>query len=109
MARRITEGVERGGEIRLTVNGTAVSAYAGETIATLLLAAGITAFNTTRSGQARAPFCNMGTCFECQVRVADPGSAVYRWRRACMCPVQAGMAIVTGARLSHSAAGHDED
>ena len=83
----------------LTVNGTTVTAYAGETIATLLLAEGISTFNLSRTGEPRGPYCNMGTCFECQVRIADPGSSIFRWVRACMCPVETGMTITTGAQL----------
>ena len=102
MARRISKNVERGGKITLLVNGASVEAYAGESIATLLLAEGITTFNVTRKGKPRGPYCNMGTCFECQVKVADPGSQSYRWLRACMHPVEAGMAIITGARLQQA-------
>jgi predicted molibdopterin-dependent oxidoreductase YjgC len=100
MTRRITGNVERGEAVVLTIDGRTVSAYAGETLATVLLAEGVTAFHRTRSGQPRAPYCNMGTCFECQVRVSVGGSDEIRWRRACMCRVANGMTVVTGARLS---------
>ncbi len=102
MTQRMTGNVERGDKITLTVNGTPVAAYPGESIATVLLAEGITTFNVTRSGKPRAPYCNMGTCFECQVRVAAPGSTAYRWLRSCMHPVEPGMVIITGACLQQS-------
>lgn len=105
----MTGNVERGGKISLTVNGAPVGAYAGESIATMLLAEGITTFNVTRSGKPRGPYCNMGTCFECQVKVAGPGSAAYRWVRSCMQPVEAGMAIITGACLQPSQGDRVED
>ena len=108
MAQRITINVEREGRIGLTLNGAPVTAHAGETIATVLLVVGISTFNVTRTGQPRGPYCNMGTCFECQVRVADPGSSVFHWRRACMHPVEAGMTITTGAQLLQ-ASGYVED
>jgi hypothetical protein len=108
MTRRITGNVQRGGPVTLTVDGRSVSAYAGETLATVLLAEGVTSFNRTRSGRPRAPYCNMGTCFECQVRVAAAGSNAPRWRRACMCRVADGMSVVTGVRLSGPEA-TDED
>jgi len=99
MAQRISKNVERGQPVAINIDGVVVSAYAGETLATVLLAAGISTFNRTRSGKPRGPYCNMGTCFECQVKVAAAGSATSRWQRACMCPVEAGMTVVTGARL----------
>lgn len=109
MAQRISGNVERGDQITLTVNGAPVAAYAGESIATLLLAEGITTFNVTRSGKPRGPYCNMGTCFECQVRVAAPGSSSHRWLRACMHPVEAGMAIITGACVQQAQADNFAD
>ncbi|MGH8035422.1 MAG: (2Fe-2S)-binding protein [Lysobacterales bacterium] len=102
MAQRISSNIERGNPITVTVNGAEVSAYRGETIATVLLAQDITTFNVTHSGEPRGPFCNMGTCFECQVKVADAGSRTLRWQRSCMVPVEAGMTIVSGASLHTS-------
>lgn len=99
MAQRIAKNVERGKPLSISLDGVMVSAYAGETLATVLLAAGVTTFNRTRGGKPRGPYCNMGTCFECQVKVAAAGSTTYRWQRACMCPAEAGMSVVTGARL----------
>lgn len=109
MAPRISRGVERGATISLTMNGKTVSAHVGETIATVLLAEGITTFNLTRSGKPRGPYCNMGTCFECQVKVASAGSKIWRWVRACMQPVEAGMLIITGAPLQSLEGGAIED
>ena len=99
MARRIEPGIERGAVVTLSLDGVSVSAFAGETLATVLLAEGITAFNRSPSGAPRGPFCNMGTCFECQVKVAAPGTRDFRWRRACLCPVENGMLVASGARL----------
>jgi sarcosine oxidase subunit alpha len=64
----------------------------------VLLAEGVTAFNVTRGGKPRGIYCNMGTCFECQVQVTDAGSSDVRWLRACISPVEAGMAVTTGVR-----------
>jgi sarcosine oxidase subunit alpha len=109
MPQRITNNVARRSKITLAVNGAPVAAYPGESIATLLLAEGITTFNVTSGGKPRGPYCNMGACFECQVKVAGPGSAAYRWVRSCMHPVQAGMAIITGACLQQSQAANAKD
>ena len=106
MATRMSRQVERGAAVVITVDGQPVSAHAGETLATVLLAEGITTFNVTRSGKPRGPYCNMGTCFECQVKVASGEGNSWRWLRACMLPVEQGMRVVTGAQL-HSLEGDD--
>lgn len=104
MTRRITENVERGESVTMTIDGRTVSAYAGETLAAVLLAEGVTAFHRTRSGRPRAPWCNMGACFECQVQVSVGGRDPVRWQRACLCPVADGMTVVTGTHLSRAEA-----
>ncbi len=109
MAHRITKNVERETKLELTVNGKPVCAYAGESLATVLLAEGITIFNLTHSGKPRGLYCNMGTCFECQVKVHYLGSTQARWRRACMQTVQAGMQITTGISLSNLQSDQYED
>jgi sarcosine oxidase subunit alpha len=41
-------------------------------------------------GQARAPFCGMGICFECRVRIDGIAQ-----QRACMAIVREGMQVAT--------------
>ena len=84
----------------MLVDGQAVLAHDGESVATVLLASGISVFNRTRKGSPRGPFCNMGTCFECQVLIAQPGSSRFEWRRACLQQVQPAMQIRTGEVIS---------
>ena len=88
---------ERGREpVRITVDGEAVDAEAGESIAAALLAAGIARFRTTPvSGAPRAPYCMMGACFDCLVVVDGVAN-----RQACMVAVRDGMRIErqSGAR-----------
>ncbi|GAB3124967.1 (2Fe-2S)-binding protein [Glaciibacter psychrotolerans] len=60
---------QRGVPIEITFNGAVVSCFDGETVATALLADGVTEFGTTRTGAPRQPLCNMGTCFDCVVVV----------------------------------------
>ncbi|MHB9880218.1 (2Fe-2S)-binding protein [Pacificimonas sp. ICDLI1SI03] len=86
---RIGEQAERGAAISVEVNGTDLPGFAGESLAALMLAAGITHFRTSRGGTPRAPFCNMGTCGECYVRVDG------RQRRACLVPAAEGMKVCT--------------
>lgn len=85
-ARRLD--VTRGKKVEFSFEGAPVEAFDGETIATALLAAGVPAFGVTREGQPRLPFCNMGTCFDCAVRV--DGQALVR---ACLTDVRAGMSV----------------
>lgn len=100
MNRRITGDTQRGEILNLTVNGKAVSACAGETIATLLFAEHISVFYRSRKDRPRAPFCNMGTCFECQVKITRANSAAApNWVRACMTPVAEGMSISCGEQI----------
>ncbi len=109
MARQLSDGIRRGPPISLTVDGKTVTAYAGETLAAVLLAEQTIVFNRTRSGEARAPFCNMGACFECQVEVAAPGAATFRWLRACVTPALDGMTVRTGGHLQAPASSHHAD
>jgi predicted molibdopterin-dependent oxidoreductase YjgC len=86
---RIDEGVARPEAFAIEVDGVAVNAYPGESLAAALLAAGRRAFRTTDSG-VRGPFCNMGVCFECVVEVDGVRT------RACMATVRAAMTVRTG-------------
>ena len=46
----------------------AVSAFAGETVAAVLLAEGIRVLRyTTKRGEPRGVYCGMGICFDCLV------------------------------------------
>ena len=104
MGRQTSDRVERGPPISLTVNGAPVTAYSGETLAAVLLANETIVFNRTRGGEERAPFCNMGTCFECQVEVSQPGKSTFRWLRACVTLAEDGMTVRAGERLSATGA-----
>ncbi len=87
------EGVEPGGPpIEIQVDGRAVSAFAGESLAATLTAAGQLALRRHESGEPRGLYCGMGVCFDCRVSIdGRPGE------RACMTPVRAGMRVRTGA------------
>jgi len=99
MTFRVEQGVMRGAAVTLLVDGCEISAYEGETIATAMLAAGLQGFRRDSRGGWRAPYCNMGACHECLVRVrepAEPAGTDARWTRACMEPVRPGLVIETG-------------
>ena len=75
----------------IEVNGQAVPARHGQTIAAALLAAGKRVFGRTGCGQSRGLFCGMGVCFDCLVTVNGISE-----QRACMTLVQPGMQIQLG-------------
>ena len=83
---RIQQGVTRRQSFQIQVNGKMVTAYPGETIATVLLAEGFKMFrHSALSGEPRGPFCGMGLCFDCLVTLNGKPNV-----RACVTPVQPG-------------------
>jgi predicted molibdopterin-dependent oxidoreductase YjgC len=90
MFRRLPEAAPA---LAIRVDGQAVPARAGESVAAAMLAAGLLRFrDTPASGAARGPFCMMGVCFDCLVSVDGVGS-----RQACMVTVRDGMIVETQA------------
>ena len=86
---RILPDVERGAPVTVRVDGVAVPAFEGETLATAMLAAGKGVFRRDGRGAPRGLYCNMGSCGECMVTVAG------RRVRACLTDVAEGMEIAT--------------
>lgn len=90
-AQRIV-GLERGQAFSITVNGEPLEAYTGESIATVLAAAGYRAFRTTdASDSPRGIFCGMGICFDCLVTVNGLPN-----QRACMTEARKGCEVRVG-------------
>jgi len=81
-------GLERGPAVTLTLDGRPVTAYEGESVATLLYAEGHLATRFTRSGEPRGVYCGMGVCFDCLVVVDGIPNT-----RACVTWVREGMAV----------------
>ena len=80
-------------EVTITIylDGRAIPARAGESIAACLLRAGITHFRTTPvSGARRLPYCMIGHCFDCLIEIDGIGS-----RQACLSQVVTGMKLRT--------------
>lgn len=84
-------GGDRGQPVEIFVDGERVLAFAGETVAGALLAAG-RAFSrrTANRGQARGYYCGMGVCWDCAL-IVDGHPNV----RACMTPVRKGLRVET--------------
>ena len=77
--------------VEITVNGRAIRAAHGVSVASALLNAGIAEFRTSPSGEPRTPVCGMGVCFECRVTIDGVAH-----QRACMIGVRSGMVVTTG-------------
>ncbi|MFB8344588.1 (2Fe-2S)-binding protein [Brucella cytisi] len=85
--------VDRGLSFEVSVNGIQIQAFPGETVAGVLLAAGINIFRKTQETDCeRGQFCGMGVCYDCLVDVDERRS-----QRACMTAVNPGMRIVVPA------------
>lgn len=85
-----------GRQVKLSFEGEVITAYAGETVAAALLAAGhMSGRQTPVSGALRGPFCMMGACFDCLVEINGAPNC-----QACMTPVSKGMSVrrMSGAR-----------
>jgi len=88
--QRIQRGPDRGEEITFDVDGKQIFAYAGESVAAALLAAGIRQFrHSPRNGEPRGPFCFMGSCQECLVRIEG------KRQLACQYRVTNGLSVET--------------
>jgi NADPH-dependent 2,4-dienoyl-CoA reductase/sulfur reductase-like enzyme len=93
------QGVRRhGAPIQMRFEGAPVDAYAGETVAAALVAAGISGFRETADGQRRGVFCGMGVCGECVVDIDGVP------RRACLTPARDGMQLARQPALAVAAA-----
>ncbi len=77
--------------VAITVDGVALTALGGDTLATALLTHGHHLRQSEFGDGARAGFCLMGACQDCWVTLGD-GQRV----RACTTLVVDGMAIHTG-------------
>ncbi|MDX1417611.1 MAG: (2Fe-2S)-binding protein [Candidatus Promineifilaceae bacterium] len=82
--------VQRGNPVRILVDGRLLTAYAGESIAAVLIAEDKLGYRYPEGeGQEALPgfFCGMGICYGCLVLVDG------RLRRACLTAVAEGMEV----------------
>ena len=74
----------------MTVNRRLVAAFAGESLAAVLMAVGLLRLRRSpRAGGARGAFCFMGVCQECLVSVNGVK------RQACLVEAEDGLVIET--------------
>lgn len=88
------EKIKRGVSFTIQVDGGSVTAYKGETVATVLLTAGKMSMRKTLKTQSmRGYYCGMGICHECLVELED-GKKV----RSCQTLAEPSMKIKTGGK-----------
>ena len=76
--------------IEVIVDGRALTAPPGQSLAAVLLTAGQETLRDSPAGNPRGLYCGIGVCQEC--RVVVDGVVV----RSCITPVTAGMRVTTG-------------
>ncbi len=87
MSLRIA-GIARPAPVTITVDGRAVEAHPGESLAAALYAAGHPRFGEGEDpARPRTAFCMMGVCQQCLLRVDG------RLVQACLTPVVAGQVV----------------
>jgi predicted molibdopterin-dependent oxidoreductase YjgC len=90
MSMRVDKAVQRGQALQFTVDDQAVAAFAGESVAAALFAAGQRELRESpRDSSPRGMFCMMGSCQECLVWVG------LRQVPACQIPVTEGLVVQT--------------
>jgi predicted molibdopterin-dependent oxidoreductase YjgC len=84
-------GVRKGDSFTVRVDGAEVTAYDGDSVAAVLVRAGLVSWRRTRHGdRPRGLFCGIGACQDCLVTV-DGVEGV----RACVAPAAFGAEIRT--------------
>lgn len=86
MYRRRREPAET---VTVMLDGRAVTAAAGDSVATVLLLMDGGDYRLTAvSGLARAPYCMIGNCFDCLVEIDGVANC-----QGCLVPVRDGMRL----------------
>ena len=75
--------------VKIEFDGKVIKAVEGDTVASAIMAAGISDLREAPvSGAPRGPYCMMGVCFECLVEIDGIGH-----QQACLLSVKNGMII----------------
>lgn len=76
--------------VTLKINGRPLRVPAGSTVAAAVLLTPAAVFRRSVSGEARAPLCGMGICYECRVTIDGRAHA-----RSCQIVCAEGMEVQT--------------
>ena len=88
MLKRLHE-IEDQNKVTIDFEGSPLEVRAGETVSAAILAAGTDYTRTSAiCGVHRAPYCQMGICFECLMEIDGVPN-----RQACMIEVREGMKV----------------
>lgn len=91
MSARERLGVPADTGFVVEVDGVSCQAYDGDTLAAVMVRAGVMAWRTTRrTGAPRGLFCGIGACQDCMVTVGPVASV-----RACMDAARPGDVVTT--------------
>ena len=89
--RRCGREIDRGRQVRFQYDDRTITAHEGESIAAALSASRCRILRyTSRRGEPRGVFCNMGICFDCLVEIDGRPN-----QRACQIPVAEGIQVKT--------------
>lgn len=76
--------------VALKINGIPLTVAPGTTVAAAIMKIGFARFRLSIAGEARAPLCGMGICYECRVTIDDE-----RHCRSCQIVCRDGMDVRT--------------
>ena len=76
--------------LTLKINGQQLRVPAGSTVAAAVLLTQAVTFRRSVTGEARAPLCGMGICYECRVTIDGQAHA-----RSCQIVCAEGMEVQT--------------
>ena len=79
---------EKGRIVHLQFDGEAITAFDGDNLAAALLRSGKVKFRTAAKDDPRGPYCMMGVCFECLVKIDGRPN-----QQACQITVHDGMIV----------------
>ena len=84
-------GATRARRLTLTLDGRAITARPGQSVAAALIEDGVRSWRTTRrGGRPRGLFCGIGVCYDCLISVDGLPD-----QRACLVSVRDGMTLST--------------
>lgn len=76
--------------VQLTVNGQTIHVPAGSVVATAIAQVPHDAYRHSAQGEARAPLCGMGICYECRVTINQQPHCL-----SCQTLCEEGMVVTT--------------
>jgi len=76
-------------KVKIEFEGEELTAYSNDMVSAALLASGVEFTRTTEKyGKKRAPYCQMGICFECLVEIDGVAN-----QQSCLIKVRDGMKV----------------